>query len=584
MSANKVILTTDNVLSTIGSYRIISYSAAFQGVDSITGVVDEVDGVPAGAILQRSFRWSTDGQSWSLWLDFDEVDQSAMTGLVIDPNKSFYAEFKYMVSDDPTLSPELDPGTQISPVVVINSFDLILAFEAVDVFQNFKPLTLCSDELGVIPVLLQNNFTFSPYNVNKGINLYKDLSKMTNLTFGHDVNYFRVTPQLRSADVVFHEWTLKMSMDPKCLKILVPNNEFPDSKPQYNEFGIDFTVPFEVHVDRGYWESIFGKNTMPQERDYLYFPLLNRMYEVQSTYSYRDFMQQIMYYKVMLVKYQDRVDVLKSDAIQALIDEATISTEELFGEDMKKEIERHTKPQQYVTITHENDPTRERVNRDLPIVRYNLYNNWTLVSENYYNLADMTAGTDAVFYRAQAQMGTSDSRSFTCWFSPIVGGGSLRHLLSGRNTTGIGMDVDLVFSTSANQSQVNLTMNSTTTTFTLTGVTLEKDQWYAMVVNVSNQFSQASVDIWVMQDNKSELKRIFHKALPITAVAFDAGESWRIVSSPLLLTNIRIFDRMLEDERQNLVLGQLVVQDSDKAIVIDNAKSILRLARVTNPK
>lgn len=588
MSANKIVFS-NATLAAIGNYRIVSYAEPFQDVEEILGVEDDVVGIPAGGILVRSFRWSKDGISWSLWIDFTISDLTPLTGVVLADGDYLYAEFRYLIADDPDQSPELEPGTVVSPEVTINSFDFLITYKTVDVYLNYTPATLCSDEFGKTPVLLQKTFGFNPYDINKGVNLYKELSSMVNQTFGHEVNYFRVTPQLRSADVMFKEWTLKQSQAPKCIKILVPNNEFPDSKPQYNQFGIDFEVPFEIHIDRGYWEVIFGKNTMPQENDYLYFPLVNRMYEIQSTYIFRDFMQQPVYFKVALVKYQNRADVLKDADIMALIDDNTLSTDELFGEDMVKEIERHTKPQQYVTITHENDPTRARVNRNIPIVRYDFYNNWTLISEHYYNMTELNrldSGAVAVEYRAQSKLTATDSRAFTCWFAPdsSIGGNTTRPLLRGRNSSNIGMDIDLVYSTTQGQSQVKLTMNSVVTTFQLTGLTIEKDAWYAIVVNVSNQFAQASVDLWVTQSSTSELKNIYHKALPITATVYDAAEPWKLVASPIIITNVRLFSRMLEEEHQNIVLSQLIVKDSDKALIIDNSKPLLRIHTTTNPK
>lgn len=589
MSANKIIFTSNNTLSAVGNYRIISYSDSFQSVQGILGVEDSISGLSSGIDLQRSFRWSRDGQSWSLWTDFTDLVQTTLTSLPLDPADELYIEFRYMVVDDPFASPPLENGTEISPEVVINSFDLLLDIKPSDNFTNYVPTTLCSDQFGIIPVLLQSQFNFNPYAVNKGINLYNELSQMVNMTFGHEVSYFRVTPQLRSKDIVFKEWTLYNVQQEKCIKVLVPNNEFPDSKPQYNQFGLDFEIPFEIHIVKKYWEQIYGKNTMPQKFDILYFPLINRLYEVQSTYVYRDFMQQPVYYKVQLIKYQPRANVLDggTDALQKL-DDITISTEELFGEEMEKEIEKVTKPQQYVTITHQEDPIRGRVNRNIPIVRYNFYNNWTLVAEHYYNMKELWASqgvVEAVSYRTNGVLGLKDSRAFACWFSPDTGGTSaVRPLINAMNTLGIGYAVDLSFSTAAGASSVIFKLNSSTYTFPLTGVTLAKDQWYAIVVNMSNEFAQASVDLLIMQPNTSELKRVYHKVQTITPVAVDSGEEIKLMASPIHMTNIRVFDRMLEEEHQSLVMNQLVVKDSDKAIIIDNAKPLLRLARVTNPK
>jgi len=411
---------------------------------------------------------------------------------------------------------------------------------------------------------------------------------MTNEIFGHEIVYYRVTPQQRSADVVIKEWTIHNVSQQKCLKILVPDNEFPDSKPQFNNFGIDFEIPFEVHIDKGYWETYFGAGTMPQELDIIYFPLLNRIYEVQSTYVYRDFMQEPLYFKAQLVKYQPRASTLMPDNIAADIANMTISTDELFEGEMEKEIKRITKPEQFITITHAQDPTRYMVNRDMPIDRFDLYNHWTLISETLYDLETLygsQGSVDAVVYRANAYMKIDEGRAFTFWINPKAGSAVAqdRPLLVGRNTSNVGLNIDLVYGTSAGQSAVRLTVNSDTYIFSLDSVTMT-DQWYALVVNVSNQFSQAGVNLWTLQENTTEMNMLYSKNISITPQAFDAGQGWKLTASPLHMTNVRIFGRMLEEDKQSIVLNQMVVQDSDEALVIDNARTLLRLPRISSPK
>jgi hypothetical protein len=126
-------------------------------------------------------------------------------------------------------------------------------------------------------------------------------------------------------------------------------------------------------------------------------------------------------------------------------------------------------------------------------------------------------------------------------------------------------------------------MNSSTYIFTMPNVTMS-GKWYAMVVNVSNEFAQAGLNLWEPQDGTGEMKMLHSKTINISPAVFDVGAGWRLKASPLHLTNIRVFGRMLEEEKQNVVLSQLVVQDSDEALVIDNAKVQLRLPKFTNPK
>jgi hypothetical protein len=362
-------------------------------------------------------------------------------------------------------------GTAISPDIVLNSFDISLATQQAPAAFVRPVNSLCSDEFYTIPVLFQNkNYCFDPYAVNRGIALYQDMSLMVNNVFGFVTNYWRVVPQHRSKDVVFREWTIYHVQKMECIKFLVPNNEFPDSKVNFNQFGIDFEQPFEVHIDKGYWESFFGKNTMPQKRDVMYFQLNNRIYEVQSSYVYRDFMQQPLYFKVMLVKYEPKADTLVLEDDQETLDQITLSSEELFGEDFRKDVEKVTKPQQYVTITIDNDPIRETVLRTLPITRENIYVNWTLVGEHFYCMNhpflvyDGSTEVVAVEYRRKVSMDANANRSFTCWFQPQVNtktNDSTRPLLRGRNSSGLGVDIDLIFpNTTATPSQVVLSLNA----------------------------------------------------------------------------------------------------------------------------
>jgi hypothetical protein len=600
MSQYALTFTSNNTLGNISSFRIISYEDPFTNVISIKDVFDSVSGETAGYFAKRSFRYSKDGSTWSLWIDFVPSNQSPenmapLRSIAFDPDLQYFFEFRYFVTDVPNFSPHLADGTAISPDITIDSFDIILELNVVDPFAGFniRPVNgLCSDQFNTIPVLFNNkNFTFDPYNINRGIALYQDLSNMVNNVFGHMVNYFRVVPQQRAKDIVLKEYTIFEAQEEKCLKVLVPNNEFPDNKVNFNQFGIDFEQPFEIHIDRGYWEGFFGKGTMPQKRDVIYFQINNRIYEIQSSYIYRDFMQQPLYFKCMLIKYQRKADTLLPDDTASLLDDITISTEELFGEDMKNEIEKITKPQQYVTITFDSDPIREKVLRSLPINGSHLYTNWVLVSENYYAMTQPFLHYDgvsieAVKYRVKTKQLAGESRAFTCWFQPHINtktSDKTRPLLRGINQSGFGVNVDLIFSITAAPSQIVLTLNADQYVFNLQKP-ISKHNWYALVVNWSNEFSQASVDLYIQQHASSHLLRLSHEQKSIVPAVFDTDMNYSLVTSALNITNIRLFKEMLEEEHHNIVLNQQVVKDSEKAIIIDNARPILRLAKIAAPK
>ena len=113
---------------------------------------------------------------------------------------------------------------------------------------------------------------------------------------------------------------------------------------------------------------------------YLYFPLENRIYRVESPYLYKDFMRDGVYYKVNLVKWQDTSNVLQigaTGASAAIIVDELQQTFDIFEDEIQKEYEQITKPQQYNTINVGKwDFVRSEINE-------NLCDDITLQSANY---------------------------------------------------------------------------------------------------------------------------------------------------------------------------------------------------------
>ena len=62
------------------------------------------------------------------------------------------------------------------------------------------------------------------------------------------------------------------------------------------------------------------------------------------------------------------------------------------------------------------------------------------------------------------------------------------------------------------------------------------------------------------------------------------NNSYKLLSSPIYITNVRIFKYMIAQEKQSAILNQNIVGDSELANVIDNAKLILKLPKISNNK
>lgn len=422
--------------TSIGNYRIISFSQPFINVQSFNGWIIDTTGEDFPHVfLYLEFRWSINGDNWSLWSQLTEV---AVQSLLISPDNPLWLEVRMTATSDENTSPYYPPGTLLNPPIILLDFEFDLTYKEIDSrdLMSSPPAPICGKELTNYPIVFSDcNFTFKPYDINRAINLYQDLSKIVNNVFGHEVVYYSVQPQGRGKDVVLKEYTLFDVVDEKCVKVMVPNNTFPDSALTFDSFGLNFNQPFEIHIDRKYFEGIFGKGSQPRKRDIIFFPLTNRIYQIDSMYVFRDINNFPVYFKIQLTKYEIKKNTFFVDpsAESALLD-YTVNTKKLFGEEIENQEIELTKPQQY-TITSQirlEDPIRSFISKDLPIIEYDLNNNWTIVFNNFYDLDQLFINEpnivnpaspslsefqrDAVRWKADPILTETDERSFMCWF------------------------------------------------------------------------------------------------------------------------------------------------------------------------
>jgi hypothetical protein len=369
-----------NSLTFSKNYRIFSTKEPVSGITGFTDLVEDLTFASPAALnlsfLNRSFRYSRNLTDWSLWFQVEPGNLADADDIIFDEGSGFYFEMKY----------EYDDGTNSELASIISVNEIKLRFSQVSTVPNtISPVTICSDEK-CSTIVAKGDPTFKPYNVDSAVGIYKELTLYANKMFGHDVVYFRTVPESDSGDFIFKEWTLFKNVDRKCLKILVPKNTFPSNAPKFTDFGLDFETPFEVHVDGQYFQSIFGKGSHPRYRDFLYFPLINRMYEVQGSYLHRGFMMEPAYWKVSLKKYNPNIDMLLTDDSRNFLDNVINSTEELFGEAVKSDIKDGTLPQQYSTISRRFDSARGAIHPDLIIRPLKYSFNYASLIENYYDL------------------------------------------------------------------------------------------------------------------------------------------------------------------------------------------------------
>ena len=361
---------TTYTLFTAGEYVVLANNEPYLSVQTVTGVEECFKDAGVGTILKKEFRYSIDSTTFS---EFQEINTANLAA--IGSFDKVWFQFRFIL---------LSGG----PVTIMKA-GIIYVPKPSDPFTGYvAPNKEDDSRVYAFPITYKSNFLWEPYKMNRAIRLYKDLNLMVNNLFGHDTIYYKALPQGRSKDVILMEYSLFEHDEGQCVKVIVPNNEFPDNKLNMGPFGVDFELPFEIQVDKDYFQKIFGEGSGPQKRDVIYIPRTGRIYEVSSSYLFRDFMNEPLYFKVTLIKWLPKSNAEQSETLNTL-EGFTVSATKLFGEEKRDEETKITNPEQFnIASTHE-DPVRLYLDRDQIVKEEKVLNYYTLISEFHYELQSL---------------------------------------------------------------------------------------------------------------------------------------------------------------------------------------------------
>ena len=693
-----------NSLTFSKNFRIFSTAEPVSGIIEFTDFVEDIMLTSPDALdltdLKRYFRYSRNRLDWSLWYEVSPTSLGDAATIFLDKADPFYFEVKY----------EYDNGTNSELGTIIQINEIKLRFlQASSSPNTYSPVVICSDEK-CTSIISNRDPSFRPYEVGSAIGMYQEMSYFTNQLYGHQVVYFRTLPEADSGDYVFKEWTLYKNVDRQCIKVMVPKNAFPSNAPKYTDFGMDFQLPFEIHLDHKYFQSIFGVNSEPRKRDFLYFPLINRMFEIQGSYLHRGLMMTPTFWKIQLKKYNPNIDMLLQDETRHFLDNVILSAEQLFKDEVEADIADSTMPKQYSTISTTFDSSRRAIHPEVTTRPLKYTYNFASLIENYYDLgtiplADLvfkttsdtpplatsmnvatlpnldplilqdnsvilayqgsdiftswknnalittdknyqgtstlfcrvrgpfdtipnnigqsasgryvrveaykdltfktqrdilteTIGADtfakfkvresAVVYSAQPRFNSTDTKNltFTCLFNVPSTANIINFINGYDNESQAGIDISGRFVRYfSNQPEGDLTItvkiNSQVKTYTITNFV--SAEWHALVISLSNEFSQCGAYVYSIREDPSDM--INHNAFrsvlanigSMTPVEFAVDQYYTLPTSNLLITNLRLFNTMIKEEQHDFILSQQFIKDESMLLLIDNCRPQVNL-------
>lgn len=436
---------------------------------------------------------------------------------------------------------------------------------------DFIAKDMTSDELGKL---------FRPYDVNRAVLLQEALADRSLQIFGWDVEYFLTNPDLNGIDTFLHEYQLYNVDCYKQIKIAVPDNQFPDSQIVINQFDLGLFENFEVHITKKEFKRFFGVEARPSKEDFIYFCQINRMYQVSHVNAYRDFNNSAIYYRVTLKKYEKKANVRATDeSIEDRIQQLTANRDldSLFEMDVKAEIIKATNPQQTKNTTL--DIVRHTYNTK---INREVINNATLeVSTTQYDL-NISEQKAVIYKLVDNYIKEGDNRAFTSWFKfTNYNTEENYNLLTNYddiNNIGYRIDIldgDLIFTYGEDIYELN--------------VSLESNIWYSYLINL-NQV-QRKVELYVYKRNisneslaslakSSKLKLLFSNSFDIIPKEMELDANTQeifINSSNMFLTNIRIYNDIIDLDYHSKMLNEKISRYAEYLILADNADEKITL-------
>ena len=382
---------------------LVSLKSPYKNLVEITGFDYSVKGETDTLYYQKDFRWSTDGV---LYNDWRPLDSDNLRGVLTDPDKDFWPQYRFTQVGDGELefeSVSLETVTDDGRVTEI---------PMCGVSDN---RTCCGQQNLVFECC---GGGFNPYALGNSSAVYTQISKVVSDMFGFCVRYFKTSADQRAKDVVLHEYSLLNVIGEGNVKIVIPDNQFPTREINFNPLMMDYPTVFEVHIVKSAFRQVFGRDSKPEVGDYLYFEqYMNKMYEINATSETDDYLYTGAYWRVSLAQYQKRSAVKFDNPSEEIeVDSLIFNTDKFNIESLEQEKDAR-KPDQYETTGKlENDYVRRILDKRLRIMTENLYNAWTVISKSHYALGSVPKGETAVMYRYDKGWSETDERMITCWF------------------------------------------------------------------------------------------------------------------------------------------------------------------------
>ena len=555
-------------------------------VFSITGINVETKGETASKYLDIEYRISQDsGRTWSKFIKFTKEN---LISHKISPIKFVNIEYKIT-----RLGSDESGSIGIAAIDIVGDIQNITAdYNKMNLLgikdcckgnvnSNFStplPENIVND----LDDATKNNL-FKPYNLGKeGFVLSKLNSDASNI-FGWNVRYYTHSPDDNGIDYTLHEIQVYNIDCVNDIKILVPDNQFPDNQILFTIHDMSLFETFEIHIVKKDFKKVFGEHKMPTKEDIIEFCDLNMVYRVEHAQEKRDFNNTSTYYRVVLNKYNDKKNISTDDAsIKDRIDDILKNStlENLFGTEIQKDFDSVSRNEEQSSLSR--DIIRYKFN--CKIVKENIDNSDLIISKNNYSLWTSSYSDAVIYFNTDSLLRKGDNRAITSWvrFNAYNINDIYNIITNYDDTYKTGYKINI------SNGKLILTVNNSSYTYTMPN-NISNNVWYCFLVNMNQREQKCDLFIYTRnltpqtQDkgrylNSSNLTMVTYTSLNYTPEEFEINNNnIKIKSSNISMTNIRIYDDIIDTAQHNKVLNYYNVIDAERTILSDSCNEKVHL-------
>lgn len=344
-------------------------------------------------------------------------------------------------------------------------------------------------------------------------------------SYGHQCIYFKT--EVIEVNNTLATNVLRNVVNIKKIPIISPDNELPQDRNVYSEWDMPMEGDFVVHVIDEVFKNAFGETKVPLSKDYLYLPIINKLFRVSSVQPVNGFMGRIGWWEVFLSKFEDDETIKISnelkevysgiqefddsfdllDEYEKIIDEDVLDNEYIDEKtsEEKREVTNNFS-NRLVDSTHyidlkETELQRQFYSKNLAIVSINPDNHAFPVT--MYNCSDIEKRVVALTYNL-VDLVSKNKNKLICDTFEFSTNFVLLQKFSGELFDFIGPNELSLFTLEFNRKKLTLIVHKYQLNYVINYDFIE-NEFYQILIKYDSYYKQLSVRIYLLENKQKNL-------------------------------------------------------------------------------